>query len=139
MKLIEVNTLTESRLKPFQDQISELVLRHRSLLDIMSKLDQASAAIHRSVTKAVTECGCITLNAQKQNFDDALTKEHTIAQLESHLEGSLCESCREAVSDKLGTHLFYMSALSNSLNINLDDVIDKELTKCNTLGFFNMS
>lgn len=131
--------MTESRLKPFQDQVSELVLRHRSLLDIMSKLNQASASIHRSVTKSVTECGCITLNAQKQNFNDGLTKEQAKELLESHIDGELCEPCREAVSGELGRQLFYLSALCNSLDINLDDVLAKEQAKCNTLGFFNMS
>lgn len=46
-------------LQAFQDQVSELLLRHRSLIDVLSKTGQAGASVNRAVSKAITECGCI--------------------------------------------------------------------------------
>lgn len=49
-------------LQAFQDQVSELLLRHRGLIDVLSKTGQAGASVNRAVSKAITECGCIELH-----------------------------------------------------------------------------
>ena len=126
-------------LQAFQDQVSELLLRHRSLMDVLSKNGQSNASVNRAVTKAVTECGCIELHATKQNFDVGRDLETAKDLLGTHVDGQLCENCREAVSSELGRSLFYMSALANLLDIRLDEVVDKESQKCSTLGLFNLS
>jgi len=131
--------MTEKHLKQFQDQVSELVLRHRSLLDILSKYHQSNSSVHRSVVKAITECGCIELNAKKQVYVEDMSKEQAMELLETHLKGNPCEQCREVISAELGSSMFYMSALCNLLEINLEDVVANESNKCSTLGFFNMS
>lgn len=130
--------MSDNKIKLFQDQVSELVLRHRSLLDTLSKFHQASASVHRSVAKAVTECGCIEVNAKKQNIEQ-LSLEQASQLFETHIDGEPCEQCHEVISSELGRNIFYMAALCNALQINLEDVIDKEAAKCATLGFFNMS
>ncbi|MEF2969082.1 DUF1573 domain-containing protein [Paenibacillus sp. M1] len=126
-------------LQSFQDQVSELLLRHRSLLDVMSKMGQTNAAAVRSVTKAVTECGCIELHATKQEFEPGMSLEQARERIKQHVQGELCENCRDAVSNELGRSLFYMSALCNLLDIELNEVLEKESQKCSTLGLFNMS
>lgn len=126
-------------LKQFQEEVSELVIRHRSLLDILSKYHQASSSVHRSVAKAITECGCIELAAKKQNYMENMSKDQAIELLETHVKGNPCEQCKEVISAELGSNLFYMSALCNLLDINLDEVVSNESNKCSTLGFFNMS
>lgn len=126
-------------LQAFQDQVSELLLRHRSLLDVLSKNGQTNASVNRSVTKAITECGCIELHATKQTFDIDANLESARELVGTHVEGHLCENCREAVSAELGRSIFYMSALANLLDIQLDEVIVKESQKCSTLGLFNLS
>lgn len=131
--------MSEIVLKDFQKQVSQLVLRHRSLLDILSKYHQANSNVHRSVTKSITECGCIEVHAKKQNYSADMTKEQAMQQLESHVNGEPCEACLEAIGAELGRSLFYTAALCNVLDIELDEVVDKESTKCSTLGFFNMS
>ena len=128
-----------SSLDQFQQQVSELLLRHRSLLDVMSKFGQSGASVNRSVTKAVTDCGCIELNAKKQQYSDELNLENAKSTLQSHLSGELCEHCMEALKNELGRNLFYMTALCNLLNIKLDDVIANENKKCTTLGLFNLT
>ncbi|GIO58357.1 DUF1573 domain-containing protein [Paenibacillus cellulositrophicus] len=126
-------------LQDFQDQVSELLLRHRSLLDVLSKNGQSSASVNRSVAKAITDCGCIELHATKQTFAPGLNLEEAKETVRTHVQGELCENCREVISTELGRNLFYMSALCNLLDINMDEVVRKESQKCSTLGLFNMS
>ncbi|MEW9702668.1 DUF1573 domain-containing protein [Paenibacillus sp. SI8] len=126
-------------LKQFQDQVSELLLRHRSLLDVLSKFQQTNAAANRSVVKSITECGCIGLHAAKQAYHSEMTLNEAKDVLGTHVSGHLCENCAEVVSAELGRNLFYMSALSNILDVNLEQVVENESKKCTTLGLFNMS
>jgi NTP pyrophosphatase (non-canonical NTP hydrolase) len=127
------------RLKEFQDQVSELLLRHRSLLDVLSKYNQSNASVHRSIVKSVTECGCIEVHAKKQVYTEQSDLQRTMEQLESHLSGKLCDHCMEIVSAELGKNLFYMSALCNLLHIDLENVVEDESQRCSTLGIFNLS
>jgi NTP pyrophosphatase (non-canonical NTP hydrolase) len=126
-------------LNQFQQQVSELLLRHRSLLDVMSKYGQSGAAVNRAVTKAVTDCGCIELNARKQQYAKESNLEDAKETLQSHLTGEVCEHCRDALKSELGRNLFYMTALCNHLDIKLDEVIAEESNKCSTLGLFNLT
>ncbi|WP_044482550.1 nucleoside triphosphate pyrophosphohydrolase family protein [Paenibacillus antibioticophila] len=131
--------MSASSLQAFQDQVSELLLRHRSLLDVMSKMGQTNTAAVRSVTKAVTECGCVELHATKQEFVSGIALEEAKEHIKHHVHGELCENCRDAVMNELGRSLFYMSALGNLLGFELEEVLQRESQKCSTLGFFNMS
>ncbi len=126
-------------LQAFQDQVSELLLRHRSLIDVLSKTGQAGASVNRAVSKAITECGCIELHATKQKYAPESDIAQTKGLLETHVEGELCENCREVISSELGRNLFYMSALCNLLDINMEEVVNHESQKCSTLGMFNLS
>jgi NTP pyrophosphatase (non-canonical NTP hydrolase) len=126
-------------LKGFQDQVSELLLRHRSLLDVLSKYQQSNSTVNRSVIKAITECGCIEVEARKQPYDEDSTGEQMKGLLNTHVKGGLCDQCQEIIEVELGKNLFYMSALCNHLNIDLNTVLEQESKKCQTLGFFNMS
>ncbi|TCZ67595.1 DUF1573 domain-containing protein [Paenibacillus albiflavus] len=131
--------MTAPTLMDFQDQVSELLLRHRSLLDVLSKLQQSSAAMSRSVIKATTECGCIEVNASKQPYSPEMSLEDAKKQLGTHMNGNLCENCKEIVEAEIGKHLFYIAALSNLLDIDLEQVVANESKKCATLGLFNMA
>ncbi|GAK43090.1 DUF1573 domain-containing protein [Paenibacillus urinalis] len=131
--------MSTSSLQTFQDQVSELLLRHRSLIDVLSKLGQADASVNRAVSKAITECGCIELHASKQSYTPNGNLEDAKSSVETHVHGDLCDHCKEIVSSELGRNLFYMSALCNLLNIQLEDVLENEANKCSTLGIFNLS
>jgi hypothetical protein len=135
----EVDGMSSLTLKQFQDQVSELLLRHRSLLDVLSKFQQSGAATNRSVVKSITECGCIQVHAAKQEYHPEMTLDEAKDVLGTHVSGHLCEQCIEVVSTELGRNLFYMSALSNILDVNLEQVVENESKKCTTLGLFNMS
>ncbi|MDF2716243.1 MAG: hypothetical protein K0R28_3168 [Paenibacillus sp.] len=134
-----MNGMSGLTLKQFQEQVSDLLLRHRSLLDVLSKSQQSSASVNRSVIKSVTECGCISLQANKQPYQDELTLEEAKELIQTHINGNLCENCVDAITVQLGKHLFYLSSLCNLLNLDLDEVITKESQKCSTLGLFNLS
>ncbi|RAU94564.1 DUF1573 domain-containing protein [Paenibacillus sp. YN15] len=131
--------MSSPSLKEFQDQVGELLLRHRSVLDVLSKFQQSNAAANRAVMKSVTECGCIQVHAGKQNYTRDMTLEQAKEQLGTHLEGQVCENCKEVIASELGRNLFYMASLCNLLDLNLDKVVSQESTKCSTLGLFNLS
>ncbi|WP_123042156.1 DUF1573 domain-containing protein [Cohnella candidum] len=126
-------------LHEFQQQVSELLLRHRSLLDVVTKFSQAGASVNRAVAKSITECGCIELNARNQGFTEQMALDQALRQSKSHMNGELCENCRDAIRGEMGKNLFYLSALCNLLDINMEDVVTKEAEKCSTLGIFNFT
>jgi hypothetical protein len=126
-------------LKEFQDQVSELLLRHRSLLDVLSKFQQTGAAVNRAVVKSITECGCVEVNATKQAYSPEMTLEEAKSVLDTHMQGRLCETCREAVGAEIGRNLFYLAALGNLLQLDLQETVEDESKKCSTLGLFTLS
>ena len=91
----------------------------------MSKLQESESRLNRAVTKAVTNCGCVKLSAEKQvlcsdkeNCDSNLHQSPS-----SHITGNLCENCVDIIESELGNHFFYLFSLCNTLNINLYDNI----------------
>jgi len=124
-----------------QDIVGQLLARHRSVLDCLTKHHESTSRINRAITKAVTHCGCISVNANRQSFPEpengTLKDCHKYAQ--SHLEGELCESCFEVIEEELGNHLFYLTALCDLLDINLNQVFANEYSRLNTLGHFFFS
>ncbi|WP_291633746.1 DUF1573 domain-containing protein [Clostridium sp.] len=125
----------------FQNSVDESLLRHRSILDILTKLQESEARVNRAVVKSVTNCGCIKVNAEKQytppNIDD-LDLDTLSASLDTHMQGNLCENCREVIESELGNNLFYITSLCNLLDLNLYDVLLKEYDKISTLGKYTM-
>jgi hypothetical protein len=138
-KVTEVDLMSAPSLQEFQSQVSELLLRHRSLLDVVTKYSQSNASVNRSVVKSITECGCIELKATNQGFSEDMELTQADRQSKSHMEGQLCEQCNDVVRSELGKNLFYMSALCNLLHIDLNEVVAKESDKCSTLGWFNLT
>ncbi|MBO8158010.1 DUF1573 domain-containing protein [Thermosyntropha sp.] len=124
----------------FQNVVGELLIRHRSILDITSKLSEASSRVNRAIAKAVTECGCISIEASKMQIPKDIDSIKELKQyLDSHVRGKLCPNCEEIIINELGKMLFYSAALCNTLDISLYDVFIKEYKKSSTLGIFNMT
>jgi hypothetical protein len=123
----------------FQNTVSELLIRHQSILDVLSKLQEASARINRAVTKAVTSCGCIKVNAEKRGVPINISISELRNYVDSHLNGELCPNCREIIEAEIGRDLFYLAALCNHLDLNMYDVFIKEHKKLSTLRFFNLT
>ena len=123
----------------FQNTVSNLLIRHHSVLDVTSKLSEATARVNRSVTKAVTDCGCVSIQAQKIQLPDNIGSINELkSYLDNHLRGQLCPQCEDVISSELGKLLFYTAALCNTLNINLYDVFIKEYKEAEALGVYNL-
>lgn len=124
----------------FQNVVGELLIRHRSILDILTKLSEASCRVNRAVAKSVTDCGCISIQAEKRQIPvDVQTFEELRKFLDDHVQGSLCPNCEDILVGEMGKLLFYIAALCNTLNISLYDVIIKEYKKSSALGVFNLT
>lgn len=122
----------------FQYTVQELLVRNKSIIDQLTKFQDANSRINRTIVKAVTQCGCISVNAHKQPFDEDSDFEDIKSSMETHLSGKLCDSCRDLIEKELGSNLFYMASLCNTLDINLYDVMIKELERAKMLGKYNM-
>jgi len=123
----------------FQNRVSELLIRHKSVLDIVSKSQECNARVNRAVMKSVTSCGCLKIVAEKKPLPEDSSYQDLKNLLDSNLEGKLCPSCNETIESELGKSLFYYAALCNSLDINLYDVLIKEHKKLSTLRYFNFT
>ncbi len=121
----------------FQNTVSELLIRHQSILDVLSKSQEASSRVNRAVVKAVTNCGCLQVEANKKDFPDDADLADLKNMMESHVKGKLCNNCTEAIEGEMGRSLFYLAALCNLLDLNMYDVLIKEQKKLSTLRVFN--
>jgi NTP pyrophosphatase (non-canonical NTP hydrolase) len=122
----------------FQAQVDEYLLRHRSILDILTKLQESTARVNRAIAKAVTTCGCISITATKQQFPNDVSLSDLRQYLQTHLDGKLCERCMEAVETEIGSELFYIAALCNILDLDLEAIRKKEHSRIKTLGIYNL-
>jgi hypothetical protein len=123
----------------FQNTVAELLIRHHSILDVLSKSQESTARTNRSVIKAVTSCGCIQINASKKSIPVDANLSDMKSMFDSHLKGNLCDSCKEIIESEIGRSLFYLASLCNLLDLNLYDVFIKEHKKLSTLRIFNFT
>ncbi len=121
----------------FQNAVNESLLRHKSILDILSKLNESEARINRAVSKSVTSCGCIQIDAKKQERPEDIEIEALSKCLKTHVNGEVCDNCREVLEREIGNNLFYLTSLCNVLGINLYDILLKEYDKISTLGKYS--
>jgi len=122
-----------------QDTVSDVLLCHRSILDILSKTQECNARLNRSIIKAVTSCGCIKINASKKEIPREASLADLKDILDSHIKGEMCQACRELVETEVGKTLFYLAALCNILDVDLLDVVIKEQKQLQTLGIYNLA
>jgi hypothetical protein len=126
----------------FQNIISESLIRHKSIIDILTKLQESEAKINRAIAKTVTSCGCLEIHAQKQQLHSEMPDDMTLQDfndcMTSHVKGELCDNCRDVLEKELGNNLFYIASLCNTLNLNLYDILLKEYNKLKMLGKYQM-
>lgn len=122
----------------FQSSVDEVLTRHKSILDTITKLQESSSKINRAVIKSATSCGCIKIDASNQKVPDDIDYNDLANYLDNHLRGELCEVCREKIIEEIGSNLFYIAALANNFDINLYDVMLKECKKIKALGKFSL-
>ena len=121
----------------FQNSVNDSLLRHKSVLDVLTKFSESNARVNRAVAKAVTNCGCLQIDAKKQRLSEESVIDNLGDCLNTHIKGELCANCREVIEREIGNNLFYLTSLCNTLDISLYDVLLKESDRINTLGKFS--
>lgn len=122
----------------FQYTVNELLVRNKSIIDQITKFQDSNARVNRAIVKAVTHCGCIKINAEKQDFPENLNFEQIRSMLKTHTQGELCENCRDIIEKEIGRNLFYLASICNTLDLNLYDIIIKELERAKMLGEYSL-
>lgn len=123
----------------FQDTVEEVLIRHRSILDCLSKFHESTSRINRAIIKTATDCGCISINAIKQQYPQKESLKDCGKYMNSHIKGELCDHCKEVIAEEFGNHLFYLTALCSLLDFNVEELIGLEYDRINTLGHFLLS
>lgn len=123
----------------FQSAVAEYLIRHRSILDVESKLTEAVARVNRAVAKSVTNCGCISIHAGRQCFPSDTGMAEMRNAMQTHLDGAMCERCREVLETEIGMALFYLAATCNLLNLDFGEILRKEHGRAVSLGVFRLT
>ena len=121
----------------FQEQVSKVLIRHKSILDIMTKLEEYNSRINRAVAKYVTSCGCISINATKQDYSRESFQDN-LETVKNHLEGEICLNCKDILEKEIGSYMFYLAAICNTLGLNIEEIIANEHETIKTLGIFSL-
>jgi len=122
----------------FQNKVDEVLVRHASILDILTKFSQTSATVNRAVVKSITNCGCVSIETDKKELPSEIEYSEIQTYTKTHVAGELCPLCKEKIEQELGNNLFYLAALCNHLDLNLYDALVKEYDKLNTLGKYTL-
>jgi len=123
----------------FQDTVSEHLVRNRSILDAMSKFQEASAHVNRALAKSVTSCGCLEIKAGKQSIPKKANLEEMANYTQTHLEGDMCSTCLENIQSELGTTLFYLTAICTLLDLDLEKILQEENNRITALGQYSLT
>lgn len=131
--------MPDLRCDSFQDIVGEFLVRHRSIIDVLSKLQESAARVNRAIAKAVTNCGCVEIAAHRQEVPQDASFNRLKEFMGTHLSGALCECCREIIETELGQNLFYLAALCSLFDLKMEDVLTKERERVNTLGPYSLT
>ena len=122
----------------FQNTVGESLVRHKSVIDIMTKLSESNSRINRALAKSVTNCGCIKISAEKQKVPNEISLWEVSEHLSYQIGGKICDNCREVLEKEIGMNLYYLAALCDALDISMFDVLLQEDERVKTLGKFSM-
>ncbi len=131
--------MKETDLATLQHLASQYLIRHRSVLDVQSKLNESAARVSRALAHAVASCGCVQIRAERQRFPADVGLGDVRGFLSTHFYGELCERCREALEDEIGTTLFYLAAFSYITGLDLDAILRKERDRVSALGVYHLT
>jgi predicted house-cleaning noncanonical NTP pyrophosphatase (MazG superfamily) len=130
--------MKDSVLHKFQDSVSEVLIRHKSILDIISKYQESCAKVNRSIIKAATNCGCIRIDAKAQHIPKDISYEDLKDFLDNHVSGELCDICRDKITQEMGNHLFYLVGICNTLHLDIHEILTKQSKNIETLGKYGL-
>ena len=122
-----------------QEAALKFTLANHSILDSLTKFQEYCARTNRSISRAVTSCGCVKIKAEKQHIPPGAKFSEVGTFLSTHLEGCLCQRCKEVVEEEIGQTLFYLAAICSNLCIDFNETVQKELDRISTLGVFSLA
>lgn len=127
-------------LDEFQSFTNNILIRNKSILDQSTKLQDACTHLCRNISKAATTCGCISINAHKQPYfsQDNIDMNDLKSLMETHISGKLCPNCEELVSKEMGRILFYLSAIANTFDLSLSEILEDEKKRTQLLGNYSL-
>lgn len=125
-------------LDKFQFTVADYIIRNKSILDGITKFQDSCSSVNRAIVKTITQCGCCKINAHKQDIKEDSNFEELQSSLRTHLDGSLCDNCRDTIEKEMGQTLFYMASLCNTLDLNMYDIMLKELERVQLLGKYTL-
>jgi hypothetical protein len=131
--------MKEADCTEFQKTVSEYLVQNRSILDVMTKLQDAATRVNRALAKTVTSCGCLSVEASKQELPEDVTFSHVAEYVKSHLHGKLCPNCADVIETELGNAMFYLAAMCCLLDLDLKNVLERENDRINTLGVYSLT
>lgn len=129
----------ENTLSEFQRTVSLHLIRHRSILDVMTKYQDACSRVNRALAKSVTSCGCLKIKAGKQALPANTSLSEMSEYVKTHLEGHLCPNCSEVIEEEMGKSLFFMAAICSLTGLELLEVIKKQNDRISTLGVYSLT
>lgn len=129
-----------TELEDFQKFIKDILIRNKSILDQTTKLQDACTHLSRTISKAATTCGCVTIEATKQQYtlSEDLSLDEIKELMQTHVHGTLCVNCQELLEKEIGRLLFYLGAIANTFDISLSDVLQKEKERTEILGKYSL-
>ncbi|MEW6189155.1 MAG: DUF1573 domain-containing protein, partial [Actinomycetota bacterium] len=95
--------------------------------------------VNRAMAKAVTNCGCLKIKAEKQPVPPNVNFSEVSKYVKTHIEGNLCSNCREIVEAELGNSMFYIAALCTLLDLDLEKILARENDRISTLGVYSLT
>ena len=125
-----------NQLLSLQQKAKEYLIINPAALQIMLQMQLNATRLHQSLLKAANTCGCIKLGTSKAPVPPDADWPTLKNQPTGDDFTGLCPSCREELTERLGSLLFYTAALANSLNLDLGSVCEHEIDKLDLLGYF---
>jgi hypothetical protein len=129
----------EQTCNDFQKTVSLHLIRHRSILDVMTKYQDACSRVNRALAKSVTSCGCLQVTAGKQDLPADASLSEMSEYVKTHLEGHLCPNCAEVIEEEMGKSMFFLAAICTLTGIDLHEIIKNENDRISTLGFYSLT
>jgi hypothetical protein len=123
----------------FQETVADSLIRHKGVVDAMTKLQEAVARVNRAVAKAANNCGCIRIVAEKPVIPEEASLADVRGLIDTDVEGTICEHCRDVIETEVGSTLFYLTAVLNTVDLSLYDCLLKEHKRVKALGLFHFS
>lgn len=139
MSKAEKNNKEQKDNNKLQEAALKFTVANHSILDSLTKFQEYCARTNRSISRAVTSCGCVKIRAEKQHIPPGAKLSDASTFLSTHLEGCLCQKCKDVVEEEIGQTLFYLAALCSNLCIDFNDTVQKEIDRISTLGVFSLA